>query len=276
MPRSLPRSNLSRTSPSGSTITRRLPAPRIAEAVAAHLREQILSGEMEDGSELPNQERLVEEFGLSKQAIREGLHILELEGLVTIRRGNVGGALVHLPDPSDAAYNFALVMQARGVSLKQVGAALTELEPICVGLCAQRRDRKKTVVPLLRAALADSVTNDLDLSAWLAGQKLFHSLLASECGNEVMAVLVGAIEAVWLEHVRIWAEGLARTNQFPDMGELLKGGATVDHEEIIRLIESGDVPQAVEFARRHMKEFYADLSGFETVITATTLANRIP
>ena len=152
---------------------------------------------MQDGSELPTQERLVEEFRMSKQAVREGLHILEVEGLITIRRGNVGGALVHLPSPNDAAYNFALVMQARGVRLEAVGAALTKLEPVCVGLCTERADRAETVVPRLRAAVDRSVANITDLAAWLESQSLFHRILASDCGNEALAVLAGSLEAVW-------------------------------------------------------------------------------
>jgi GntR family transcriptional regulator, transcriptional repressor for pyruvate dehydrogenase complex len=253
----------------------RLPTPRIGEAVAARLREQILSGGMQDGSELPTQERLVDEFRMSKQAVREGLHILELEGLITIRRGNVGGALVHLPSPIDAAYNFALVMQARAVRLEDVGAALTKLEPICVGLCAERADRLTTVVPRLRAAVEESVANITDLSAWLESQSLFHRILASDCGNEAMAVLAGALEAVWLTHVRVWAEGLARLGEFPDAAARFEGAGITDHEKIISLIEQGDAEQAVAFAQHHMEDFYTELSDFHTVITASTLAGHV-
>jgi DNA-binding FadR family transcriptional regulator len=244
--------------------------------VAARLREQILSGRMQDGSELPTQERLMEEFRMSKQAVREGLHILEVEGLITIRRGNVGGALVHLPSPNDAAYNFALVMQARGVRLEAVGAALTKLEPVCVGLCTEREDRAETVVPHLRAAVDQAVANITDLTAWLESQSLFHRILASDCGNEAVAVLAGALEAVWLAHVRVWAEGLADVGAFPDAAGRLEGGGISDHQEIIELIEQGDAPRAIEFTQHHMEDFYTQLSDFESVITAATVATRFP
>jgi GntR family transcriptional repressor for pyruvate dehydrogenase complex len=253
---------------------RRLPPPRIGEAVAAHLREQIMGGGMEDGSELPSQERLVEEFRVSKQAIRDGLQILESEGLVTVRRGKVGGALVHLPSPGDAAYNFALVMQSRKVRLHEVGAALTELEPICVGLCAQRDDRMETVIPQLRI-VDQSAANSTDLSAWLASQRRFHRLLASECGNEVISILVGALEAIWLEHVRVWAERLASMGTLTDWSALTRDGGIVDHKALIDLIERGEAQQAEALARRHMAEFFARLSDFQTTITATALANRL-
>jgi GntR family transcriptional regulator, transcriptional repressor for pyruvate dehydrogenase complex len=247
--------------------------PRIAEIVAARLREQILSGEMRDGSALPTQERLVEEFRVSKQAVREGLRILELEGLITIRRGNVGGALVHLPSPVDAAYSLALVLQARRVSVGDVGSALKELEPICVELCARRADRNETVVPRLRAAVDEAVASKDDLSAWLDAQHRFHRILASDCGNEAIAVLAGSLEEVWLAHVRLWAELEERAGRFPDAGGRLAHGVA-DHEEMMSLIEKGAAKEAVHFAQHHIDEFYARASSPQTAITATTLNER--
>ena len=67
--------------------------PRLAEMVAAGLRDKILSGELDDGDLLPRQEDLLAEFGVSPPSIREALRILETEGLITVKRGNVGGGL---------------------------------------------------------------------------------------------------------------------------------------------------------------------------------------
>jgi DNA-binding FadR family transcriptional regulator len=226
---------------------RRLPVPRVAEVVASRLREQILSGEMDDGSALPTQERLVEEFRVSKQAVREGLRILELEGLITIRRGNVGGALIHLPSPVDAAYSLALVLQSRRVQLEDVGVALKRLEPICVELCATRPDRAQTVVVELRAAVDEAIGSTDDLSGWLDAQSRFHRILASGCG----------------------------AGRFPDASERLAGSGIADHEELLALIERGQSDKAVAFAQRHINEFYAQASDPLTEISAATLSDRL-
>jgi DNA-binding FadR family transcriptional regulator len=260
----------------GISRGRRLPVPRVAEVVAARLREQILSGEMGDGSALPTQERLVEEFRVSKQAVREGLRILELEGLITIRRGNVGGALVHLPSPVDAAYSLALVLQSRRVQLEDVGVALKRLEPICVELCATRPDRHDTVVVELRAAVDQAIASTGDLSAWLDAQSRFHRILASGCGNGAIALLAGALEEVWLAHVRVWAETADRAGRFPDAGQRQSGRGIADHEELLVLIEQGQADRAVTFAQRHINEFYAQASDPLTEISAATLNDRLP
>ena len=106
--------------------------------VAAELRERILSGAIPDGGSLPKHEDLLEEFQVSGPSIREAFRILETEGLVTVRRGNVGGAIVHVPQPSTAAYMLGLVMQAHDVGLSDVAAALQKIEPLCVSMCAAR------------------------------------------------------------------------------------------------------------------------------------------
>ena len=81
----------------GPEARRRLSARRTAEIVADELRRQIIDGELADGDLLPRQELLVEQFNVSLVSLREALRILETEGLVSVRRGNRGGAVVHAP-----------------------------------------------------------------------------------------------------------------------------------------------------------------------------------
>ena len=80
--------------------------------VAGALRTRILSGELADGAMLPKQDELLEEFGVSLPPIREALRILETEGLITVQRGNVGGAVVHAPQESKVVYMMGLVLQS--------------------------------------------------------------------------------------------------------------------------------------------------------------------
>src|SRR3954465_5378754 len=110
--------------------------PRLAEMVAAALRKRIVSGIIEDGGMLPKQEDLLAEFRISPPPMREALRILETEGLITVRRGNTGGAIVHRPQPGKAGYMMGLVLQSRAVPLADVVDALKKLEPVCAAACA--------------------------------------------------------------------------------------------------------------------------------------------
>ena len=88
----------------GLEVRRRLSARRTAEIIADELRRQIIEGELADGDLLPRQEVLVEQFNVSLVSLREALRILETEGLLSVRRGNRGGAVVHAPAKASAAF----------------------------------------------------------------------------------------------------------------------------------------------------------------------------
>ena len=90
---------------------------RTAEIVADELRRQIIDGELSDGDLLPRQEVLVEQFNVSLVSLREASAILETEGLVSVRRGNRGGAVVHAPAKASAAYMLGLLLQSDTVPL---------------------------------------------------------------------------------------------------------------------------------------------------------------
>ncbi|MDO9487493.1 MAG: GntR family transcriptional regulator, partial [Sphingomonadaceae bacterium] len=136
---------------------RRLKQPRIAEIVADGLRQRILSGELKDDDVLPKQEDLMAEFGVSPPCIREAFRILETEGLVTVLRGNVGGAVVHVPQPFTAAYMMGLVLESRRTTLFDLMNAMRILEPVCAATCAERADRHTTVLPMLRKVLDEGI-----------------------------------------------------------------------------------------------------------------------
>ena len=106
-------------------------SPRLAELVADELRSEILSGAVDDGGRLDTQEVLLARFNVGLPAIREAMRILEVEGLVTVHRGNVGGATVHLPTADNVVYMMAMVLECRKVGLEDVADTLRRLEPIC-------------------------------------------------------------------------------------------------------------------------------------------------
>jgi GntR family transcriptional regulator, sialic acid-inducible nan operon repressor len=51
----------------------------------------------------------MEVFGISRPILRETLRILESDSLITIQRGEQGGAVASKPGPDMAAKHFGLV-----------------------------------------------------------------------------------------------------------------------------------------------------------------------
>ena len=152
----------------------RIRQPRVAEIVASRLRDDILSGRLKEGDVLPSQESLFSEFGVSPPALREAIHILETDGLISVRRGNVGGAVVHLPSAERTAHMISMVLQSRAATPADVSGALLHLEPICAGMCAARDDRMTEVVPYLEAEIDLQTEQFDDLSRYVPNARRFH------------------------------------------------------------------------------------------------------
>ena len=108
---------LSNTSPNGPVDVR---VPKTAELVAAHVRKQIVRGDLRQGDALPTETALMEEYSISRPTLREAFRILESEGLIIVRRGARGGARVLEPSPDAAARYAGLVLQHRGTTLLDV------------------------------------------------------------------------------------------------------------------------------------------------------------
>ena len=95
------RSSRSLSSPSLSMI-RPLPAPRsLTGELVARLTEDITSGKIAPGSQLPTEQELIAATGVSRTVVREAVAALRAEGLVITRQGV--GAFV-----SESTYAFAL------------------------------------------------------------------------------------------------------------------------------------------------------------------------
>jgi GntR family transcriptional repressor for pyruvate dehydrogenase complex len=235
-------------------MTGQLRRPRLADVVADQLRSRILSGELPDGSMLPKQEELLEEFRVSPPSVREALRILEAEGLVTVRRGNVGGAIVHEPKAAKAAYMLAMVLERRQVGLDDVSQGIARLEPSCAAACAQRTDRARAVLPALAASIADAEASLDDPELFASAARAFHERMVATCGNETLMVVVGAVEAIWSGQVR--AERDRRRSMAVIKDRASRVLALDEHRALFAAIEDGDAALAERLDREHLSGRY--------------------
>jgi GntR family transcriptional regulator, transcriptional repressor for pyruvate dehydrogenase complex len=254
----------------------RIRAPRVAELVASRLRDDILSGRLKEGDVLPTQEALFEEFGVSPPAVREAIHILEADGLISVRRGNVGGALVHMPSAERTAHMFSMVLQSRGASPADVSGALIQLEPICAGMCAARDDRMGEVVPHLEAEIARQTTEFDDVSRYVPNARRFHEVLVSRCGNESMILLIGSLEVIWSAHESaVWGvEGVPNGEPVDGDARLrTRRAALRDHQRILDAIRDGNQARAVKLAGDHLAAARTSTLGVDRTIQAKLISS---
>lgn len=225
--------------------------PRAGEVVAATLRRMILNGELQDGDRLPRQEDLLQMFSVSHPSLREGLRMLEAEGLITIRRGKLGGAAVRVPRASGVAYSFGMVLQAEKVPLRDLADALDSLEPLCFGMAAASPTRNDVLVPLLNEScekLADLIEDELNFTV---AAREFHQLVVENCGNNTIRLAVGALTKLWSLH-EAGAIGARR-----DTGDPLPASkrrqVIKTHQQLAQRIADGAVDKCQQLAALHVR-----------------------
>src|SRR6478735_5117351 len=69
------------------------------QALAADLRDRIVSGEFQPGDRLPIEPDLCVRYGVSRSTVREALRLLASQNLIRTVRGTTGGSFVAHPDP---------------------------------------------------------------------------------------------------------------------------------------------------------------------------------
>jgi GntR family transcriptional repressor for pyruvate dehydrogenase complex len=223
---------------------------RVADAVAERIREQILIGAIDDGQRLPAVGYLAAQLEVSVAAVREALRVLETEGLVTIHRGQHGGAVSRRPNARTAAYTVALTLKSTGTDIGDVLGAQREVEALCASLCARRPDRLLVVVPRLRALNARA--SDLldgpstEYHRTMAG---FHEALAEGCGSDTLALFVRIIESICFPKNEAWEERSAERDL--QRTRRAKARALEDHKLVCDLIEEGDDVRVAQVIHAH-------------------------
>ncbi len=233
-------------------MSQRIRQPRVAELVASRLRDDILSGRLKEGDVLPSQESLFAEFGVSPPALREAIHILETDGLISVRRGNVGGAVVHLPSAERTAHMISMVLQTRAATpgRRQRGAAAPRAD-LRRDVRGPRGpdDRGRAVSARPRSTAQTEQFDDRRRSTCRMPAR-FHEAIVSRCGNEPMILLIGSLELIWSAHESsVWSDERHPATRWSPRPCAPRCATT---SGLLDAIRDGNAARAVRLAQDHL------------------------
>lgn len=206
--------------------------------VARRIVDDLVREGYQVGDWFPPEPDMLKAYGVSRETLREGLRLLEVQGLITIRRGPGGGPRV---SPVNAAYlarSASLYFHVAGASYREVFEAWLELEPTLVRRVAKRVDREevdRAMRPFTHMEPGHGPRAIFDISA------SFHSEIGRLSGNRVLVLLLQSINHILTELM------MERLN-------LETSGALIehDHEALARAIVHGHARKAESLAREHI------------------------
>jgi GntR family transcriptional regulator, transcriptional repressor for pyruvate dehydrogenase complex len=216
---------------------------KLSESVAREIVAEI-SG-LAVGSALPSEAAMMAHFRVGRPTLREALRIIEVEGIISLKRGQGGGPIVKDHSVVDVARMLSLHFQAAAVTLNDLLSARAMFEPAAAGLAAQARTEKD--LDNLRALLDRHFDTGFgsdeqrSVSTYYRPWQEFHMAVAAISGNPVTELLVGAIQAL----------SMALGNPFPAQSQ---GVVHDDHAAIFRAIEAQDSELASRRMHQHLVE----------------------
>jgi DNA-binding FadR family transcriptional regulator len=230
-----------------ANVVRAVQLPKMANMVAADLREQIIEGVLKEGDPLPPEDQLMEHARVARTTVREALRILESEGLLVVRRGARGGARIRTPSVSNVARYIGLVLQCEGATLRDVYDARLMLEAPAAGLLA-RADDRGDILAALREALADEervLDNPVELSR---AYGRFHQLLVQLSGSQTFEVLTAVSNRI----IQAQADRYMSSRGSQPERRRATDAAHRAHERLVDLIAAGATQDAEELWRKHL------------------------
>lgn len=160
---------------------RRERLPKAADVIVSAIRRKIMIERLAAGTVLPSESELTEMYGLSRGSVREGLRLLEQDGLIEIKRGPGGGIRARQPNIANAGYAASLRMSMMDTTAAELIAFRRQVEPFAAELAA----RNGTVAQ--RRNLVQIAAEDPHISG---GNADFHVELASMTGNGVVQIMM--------------------------------------------------------------------------------------
>ncbi len=202
MPNDVPQARVAATTgaaPEAAANFKPVRAARAFDEIAAQIRAELAHGHLKIGARLPPERALAEQFGVSRNTLREALRSLEHAGLIRLQKGATGGAFIR-ESSGDAIVTGLLDMYHLGsIQPKQLTEARIWLESVIVREACRRATDADLALLQANVELAAAAEKAGDFPRRAATHIEFHRILAQITGNPIMVVVMKGVLDV-LEH----------------------------------------------------------------------------
>ena len=220
---------------------------RVFQDVVDQIQDAILQGTLNPGDKLPPERELTEMFGASRGTLREALRILEQKGLITIKTGVAGGAVVNALSTDQMSESLNLLIRYQKVSLKDLAEFREGVEGLVAGLAAERA--KGEHISRLEELLAEAKTHcDQGISHWdefIEADNRIHLMLAHIAGNPIYE----SVLTIVYQNINLYF------GKFLSKEESLMKENYQDLVEIVAAVKSGQSAKANLLVQNHVYRF---------------------
>jgi GntR family transcriptional regulator, transcriptional repressor for pyruvate dehydrogenase complex len=175
-------------------LTSRTTASR--DVIAGYLEDELLSGRLPAGTQLPSERQLAVRLGVSRPVIREVLRTLVERGLLQVSPGR--GTFARAMEPNDIAAPMTSVYRRRNATPRDLVEARLMLECEAAAQAAQRATDQDVAELDEAVRRVDEAT---DIISKARADVAFHARIARASGNPVIETMFVSITGLAFEHM---------------------------------------------------------------------------
>jgi DNA-binding FadR family transcriptional regulator len=180
---------------------------KTAEIVARDIVDEIVSRGLQAGDRLPSEAIMIKEHGVSRESFREALRLLEVQGLLSIRRGNGGGPFVGAVDSANLGRISTLYYHLAGGTYADLFEAQAVAEGVLAERAAANRDRvavETAMAPFITDHHPDEQIQDPE--EYLREHVGFHLVIARLASNPILELLLQTLTQIVGHHIAVVAD----------------------------------------------------------------------
>ncbi len=219
----------------------------MSEQAAEKIKRMIASGEYPPGSQLPNEQALIERLNVSRGTVREAIKILQSQNILEIRRG-IGTFVTEFPGMNDDPFGLGFITS--DTKVHDLWELRMLLEPGVARLASQRAT-EEDVAALRRCCnkliqLSEKYDNNAtgeQTDKFANADAEFHCTIYRCTHNEVLERMIPFVK------ITITESYMRRDYRLYHSRFHTKDGHTL----ITDAIEQGDGDKAAEYATKHVE-----------------------
>lgn len=175
---------------------------RAFEEIAAQIRNELSEGRLQVGSRLPAERALAEQFGVSRNTLREALRSLEHAGLIRLQKGATGGAFICEGSGEAIASGLLDMYHLGSIQPAQLTEARIWFESISVREACARATPADLDALRQNIKLATEASERGDFDTRAEHHLDFHRHLARMTGNPIMVIVMNGVLDVLRHFIR--------------------------------------------------------------------------
>ncbi|OOF08133.1 GntR family transcriptional regulator, partial [Salinivibrio sp. MA427] len=175
---------------------------RASEDVALQIESAILSEALKPGDKLPSERELQQQFGTGRGVVREAIQSLKQKGLIEIRKGQKGGAVVRQVDVHNISESLALFLKQSHVKADKVAEFRETVDHSLVLLAISRgtKEQKQQLNDKVAELAALAKDDEPDLARLGELDRALNLLIATMSGNPIFEWVMHAIQQGFSSH----------------------------------------------------------------------------